>query len=287
MNFMEIVYSFISVAALGAVLGIGLAIASRLLAVKKDERIEKVENLLPGLNCGACGFAGCASYAEAIVESDEELTKCSPGGAETATALAEVMGKEVDVSAEKRVAQVHCRGTKATSSYLYQYRGLKDCNALHLHFDGDKECKHGCLGLGSCIKVCPVDAIDYDAEGCVWVDRDTCIACGKCIDICPTGVIQWIPYDADYIVACNSNDKGGKVKKYCSVGCIGCKICEKKAPEGGFKVEDFLSRIDYGASGDRKAGADACPTKCIISVERTKTEKAVQEEEIKEKATTQ
>lgn len=267
MELMKILYAFISVAALGGVLGIGLAIASKALAVKKDERIAQLEEILPGLNCGACGFAGCSSYAEAIVENEEPLTRCTPGGADVAKKLAALMGQEVDISAEKKVAQVHCRGREGTSTYKYEYSGIRDCNAVHMFFKGNKECPYGCLGLGSCIEVCPVEAIGYDDEGCVWVDKDICISCGKCIDVCPTGVMQWVPYSADYIVACNSNDKGAKVRKYCAVGCIACKICEKKSPDGGYKVEDFLSRIDYSAEGDRKEGADACPTHCIVPVD--------------------
>ena len=261
----RILYAFLSVAALGGLLGLGLAIASKLLAVKKDPRVERVEGVLPGANCGACGYAGCAAYAEAIVNEGAEINLCSPGGPETTKIIAEIMGQDVDVgSSEKMVAQVHCRGTHGRSSFQYEYRGVVDCNAIHSFFGGDKVCPFGCLGLGSCIKVCPVDAIDYDEEGLVWVDRDTCISCEKCVEVCPTGVMKMIPYSADYIVACNSTDKGGKVRKYCKVGCIACGICVKKSPEGGYYVEDFLSRIDYSKTGSRVEGAEACPTKCII-----------------------
>jgi ferredoxin len=175
------------------------------------------------------------------------------------------MDMEVDAGSDVRmVAQVHCRGSRETSSYLYEYHGVKDCNAAYMLFEGDKECKYGCLGYGSCMKVCPTDAIYYDKEGLVRVDRDKCIGCEKCVDVCPTGVMKMIPYDADFIVACNSTDKPAVVRKYCKVGCIGCKICEKKSPEGGYKVENFLATIDYTQKGDRSAGAEACPVKCII-----------------------
>ena len=262
---LRVIYSFLSVALLGGLLGIGLAFASRVLAVKKDERVERVEGVLPGANCGACGFAGCAAYAEAIVNEGAEINLCNPGGASAVKAIAEIMGIEADVGDGRRmVAQVHCRGSKAVSSYLYAYRGVKDCNAVHMYFQGDKECKYGCLGLGSCMKVCPTDAIYYDNEGLVRVDREKCIGCEKCVNVCPTGVIKMIPYGVDYMVACNSTDKGAKVRKYCKVGCIGCKICEKKSPDGGFKVEDFLARIDFSQEGDRSAAAQACPAKCII-----------------------
>lgn len=270
MDWMKVLYSFISVGALGAILGLGLAIASRALAIKKDEKLEQLENALPGLNCGACGYAGCSSYAEALLGDETDLTKCSPGGSETAKELARLLGQSVEVSAEKKVAQVHCRGGRTKAKQQYQYSGIQDCNAAYLLYKGDKECKFGCIGLGSCIEVCPVDAIDYDDEGLVWVSKEKCIACGKCIDVCPTGVMKWIPYDADYMVACSSTDKGGAVKKYCEVGCIGCKLCEKKAPEGGFTVENFLARIDYTQNGDREPARQACPTKCIISLSEKK-----------------
>jgi Na+-translocating ferredoxin:NAD+ oxidoreductase RNF subunit RnfB len=263
---MKVLYSFISVAALGILLGIGLAIASRLLHVKKDKRLTEIEEVLPGLNCGACGYAGCASYAEAIVEEEAELTKCTPGGGDVTEELGRILGITVDVSTEKKVAQVHCRGGRSKAKLQFEYKGVEDCNALFILYHGDKECKYGCLGLGSCIQVCPVEAIDYDSDGLVWVNRELCVSCGKCITVCPTGVMQWQPYNADLMVACNSTDKGGIVKKYCEVGCIGCKLCEKKSPEGGFYVENFLAKIDYSKDGDRLEASEACPTKCIIRV---------------------
>lgn len=257
--------ALLTVGGLGIVFGIGLAFASKILEVKKDERITRLEEALPGLNCGACGYAGCVAYAEAIAGTEEvALTLCSAGGSETAAALGAIMGVKVDVNIEKKVTQVHCRGGKTHAQYEFTYHGLKDCNALYPLYGGNKSCKYGCLGLGSCIHVCPVAAITYDTEGLVWVDKDKCISCGNCITVCPTGVMQFIPYTADVIVACNSKDKGAVVRKICEVGCIGCKICEKKSPEGGFTVEDFLARIDYNAQGERETALDKCPRKCII-----------------------
>ncbi len=263
---MTVLYAFLVVGLLGGLLGVGLAFASRALAVQKDKRVEEVEDALPGLNCGACGYAGCAAYAEAVAEGEAPLTLCSPGGPTAAEELGRIMGVEVEVSARKMVAQVHCRGGHDVSEYTFDYHGLQDCTALHLMFGGDKVCKNSCLGLGTCIRVCPVDAIGYDDEGKVWVDRDICISCGKCIEVCPTGVMKWIPYDADYIVACNNTDPAKVVRKHCKVGCIACGICVKRSPEGGFVIENNLSSIDYSSDGDRSAAAEKCPPKCIIAV---------------------
>ncbi len=262
---MRILYAFASVAGLGILLGLGLAFASRLLYVRRDERVEALEAALPGANCGACGFSGCTAYAAAIVGGEVALDLCTVGGAETAKKIAAIMGMEYEAKAgQKRVTQVHCRGGRNTSEYSYEYSGVEDCNALYALYGGNKVCKYGCLGLGSCIRVCPVDAIYYDSEGRVWVNKELCISCGRCVQVCPTGVMRWLPYEADYFVACNSTDKGGRVRKYCQVGCTACKLCEKKSPEGGYKVEDNLSRVDYSAEGEREEGAKACPTKCII-----------------------
>jgi len=263
----RVIYAFLSVGILGGLLGLALAYAAKIFAVKKDARVGELEENLPGINCGACGYPGCAGYAEAIVLEDAEMTLCSPGGPDVAAKIGEIMGVEVSVSGEKMVAQVMCRGTRETSKTKYEYDGVEDCNAMHSSFGGDKTCPYGCLGLGSCIKVCPVDAITKTDAGYLVIDRDLCIACGKCIDVCPTGVIKMIPYNAKDIVACNSTDKGGLVRKYCSVGCIGCKICDKKSPEGGFVIENFLATIDYSADGNRAEAIEACPAKCIIDLD--------------------
>jgi Na+-translocating ferredoxin:NAD+ oxidoreductase RNF subunit RnfB len=261
----RIVYAVASVAGLGIVLGLGLAVASRLLAVRRDERVEAIEKALPGANCGACGFAGCAAYAAEIVGGEVALDLCTVGGPDVAAQVAEIMGVEYESGAgTRRVPQVHCRGAAGNAQRAFEYEGVVDCVALNALFGGDKVCKYGCLGLGTCIRVCPVQAISYDSEGLVWVNKELCIACGQCVKVCPTGVMQWLPFDADYLVACNSRDKGGRVRKYCKVGCIACKMCEKKSPEGGYKIEDNLCRIDFQASGERAEGAAACPTKCIV-----------------------
>lgn len=263
----NIVNAFISVTLLGGLLGMGLAFAAKKLAVKKDERITQVEEALPGINCGACGFAGCSAYAEAIVVEHAEIGLCPPGGAESAENVSSIMGVTVAFDAAHLVAKVHCNGNRERTNYDFAYKGMEDCNAAVILHGGDKSCKYGCLGLGSCIAVCPVDAIAKTEDGRVAVDKEVCIGCKKCVEICPTGVMQMIPYDADYYVACNSLDKGAAVRKTCTVGCIGCKICEKKFPESGFVVNNFLSKLNYDSKGEGRDGAmEACPTHSICPI---------------------
>jgi electron transport complex protein RnfB len=261
---LTMLFSLAAVSGLGVLFGLLLSVASRYLHVERDQRLESVEQALPQLNCGACGFAGCASYAAALVGGEAALDLCTPGGEKTAAALAAILGVEASYNPDRRVTQVHCRGGRGTAVYAFTYSGLKDCTALSLLGGGDKVCTYSCLGQGSCMRVCPVDCIEYDEQGLVRVDKERCIACGRCIDVCPTKVMRFIPKSADMIVACNSTDSGPVTKRSCTVGCTGCKICEKRSPEGGFLVTESLSKINYTMKGERRQAALKCPPRCII-----------------------
>ncbi|WP_320121121.1 RnfABCDGE type electron transport complex subunit B [uncultured Sphaerochaeta sp.] len=264
---MNIVMAIIVVAVLGGLFGFGLSYAEKKLAVKKDPKALALEPIMPGANCGVCGYAGCAAYAAAVALGEAPIGLCSPGGPDLVTKMAEIMGQKVEASGETRrkVAHVMCRGNVDVSSQDYKYEGLEDCNAAFLLFGGDYGCKSACLHLGSCIKVCPTGAISRDAEGYIIVDEKKCISCEKCVQICPTGAMHMIYEDSDYVIECNSHEPGGKVRKVCTVGCIGCKICENKYPESGCKVDRFLSTFDQTLPHSQIAdAAEACPTKCII-----------------------
>ena len=264
---MNIVFAVLVVALLGGLFGFGLSYAEKKLAVKKDEKTAALELVMPGINCGVCGYAGCNAYAAAVATGQAEIGLCSPGGPSVVAKMSEIMGKTVEVSENTRrmVAHVMCRGNNEFTTKNYQYEGLADCNAAALLFGGENDCKSGCLHLGSCIAVCPVGAITKDKDGYIIVDEKTCISCGKCTQICPTGVMQMMYEDSEYVIECNSHEPGGKVRKQCSVGCIGCKICETKFPESGCKVDRFLSKFDQQLVHSQIAeAAEACPTKCII-----------------------
>ncbi|MDR1894025.1 MAG: RnfABCDGE type electron transport complex subunit B [Spirochaetales bacterium] len=263
---LTIFYSFLSIGFLGILLGVGLAAVARFLALKKDERVSQIEALLPGANCGSCGFAGCAAYADAIINAQADPALCTPGGRAVADRIGAFLGVSVNYAGERKIAQICCRGSRKASAVKYRYQGLQDCNALKPIFNGDKVCSFGCLGLGSCQRVCPSGAIVRHQEGYLYVLRDLCIACGRCLKVCPVGVIRWVPYEADLFVACHSRDKGGEVRKYCEVGCIGCSICQKKSPQGGFVIENYLASIDYEQTGGREEALAACPRKCILPV---------------------
>lgn len=262
---MAILVAFLVLAVLGLLLGFGLAVADKKLAVEKDERLVKMEGLMPNANCGGCGYAGCSGYASAVCAGEAAIGLCAPGGAALAQKMGEIMGVSVDSAGEKMVAFVHCRGNAEVTGQDFNYKGIQDCNAAALIQAGPNACKEGCLHMGSCMAVCPVQAIYRDEKGNIVVDASKCIGCKKCTSVCPTGVISMIPSSAPYVVACNNHEMGAKVRKACKVGCIGCKICQVKFPHSGCTVDNFLSKVDYsGDTSQLEEAAAACPQKCII-----------------------
>lgn len=263
---MNILFAFLVIAGLGLILGFGLAFADKKLAVTKEEKLVALEEIMPGANCGGCGFAGCAAYAEAVATNKAKVGLCSPGGAELASKMASIMGVEAVVT-QKKVAHVFCSSCPQKNGKDYEYDGLSDCNAASILFKGFNTCKEGCIGLGSCIKVCPVGAIKRNEDKSLYVDRALCIGCGKCEAICPNKVIRLINESQPYTVDCNSIQKGAILRKYCETGCIGCSICQKKFPESGFVVENNLAKFTESNNLEASEGAmNACPRKVIKKV---------------------
>lgn len=265
--FLQILSAVLSVAIFSGILGLCLAIAAKKLKVAKDEIEEEIAAALPGLNCGACSYAGCESYAGALASgTDKDIAKCTPGGSSVSAKLSDILDIDIQEGAGRMVARLACRGAKDLVLRDFNYQGYADCEAAVMHFGGEKGCKYSCLGLGSCVKICPVKAISYTADGLVKVDESTCISCGKCAVVCPTGAMKMIPADTHWFVACNSRDNPKTTKTLCKVGCIGCRICEKRFPQAGFAVTDNLASWTGPAKAREDCGsaAKACPTGCII-----------------------
>ncbi len=241
---------------LGLLMGALLALASKLFAVKKDEKAEAIKECLPGANCGGCGYSGCDAYAAAVSAGDAPVNKCSVGGAEAASKIAQIMG--VDAGEQVRMrAQVMCSGTGEYAKKKYIYEGIDDCVAASKIGGGDKMCKNGCIGLGTCVRACPFDAIVVE-DGVAAVDYSKCKGCGICVSACPKGIIKLIPFDAKHWVGCMSVDDGKNTRKVCDVGCISCKLCQKNCPAGAINVDNFVASIDY----DKCTGCDICTDKC-------------------------
>jgi len=264
---------------LGAVFGVVLATASRYLTAAEDPRLSSIVEALPGANCGACGYAGCRAYAEAVVEG-EKVGLCTVGGQEVAETLADIMDVEVEDMGDRR-AVVHCQGDRDKCPPRADYDGIQDCRAAHVVSGGPKACLYGCLGLGSCADACPFDAITMGEDRLPHIDPDACTACGVCVRTCPRDLISLLNKKYTTYLGCSSHDSGKDVKSICDVGCIACGICEKKDPHEAIRMQDDLPELDHeAADGDFGEPADACPMDCFV-VESTEEE---EEEEPTEEA---
>ena len=261
MEFQDILIPAAILAALGALFGALLAVASRVFAVKVDERVPMVREALPGANCGGCGYSGCDALAAAIVEGKASPTACSVAGDAGAEKIAAIMGVTVEKQKPMR-AFVLCSGNAELAKNKYLYDGVADCHAAARLGGGAKQCAAGCLGLGSCLSACPYGAISIQ-NGVALVDIAKCGGCGACTYACPKGLIRLIPRDATYAVACASHAKGVALTSACRVGCIGCMLCAKACEEGAITVTDSLATIDQSKCIACGKCVEKCPRKII------------------------
>ncbi|NLC47662.1 MAG: RnfABCDGE type electron transport complex subunit B [Firmicutes bacterium] len=258
---MTIVYTVAILAASGLLFGAVLAFASRVFAVETDPTVEAITEALPGANCGACGYPGCSSYAQAVAAGKAGTGLCIPGGDDTAAKIAEIMGVE-PVDIEEKIAFVRCRGKDCQE--LFVYDGIKECLAAHQLGGGHKACSWACLGFGDCVRVCRFDAISMGPDGLPVVDYAKCTGCGLCAEACPRDVIGMLPDEAQVMIACGSHDKGAVVRKICKDGCIGCGICARNCPQKAITMVDNLAVIDYEKCDACGVCVEKCPTGTIV-----------------------
>lgn len=265
-----IIWTIAIIAALGAVLAVVLYLVAEKFKVEEDPRIDQVEKVLPGANCGGCGQAGCRAFAQHCVSSENlDECYCPVGGNDVMSKVASVLGVEVKAKAPM-VAVVRCNGTCENRPKVNEYGGVLSCRVKASLYSGDTGCSYGCVGCGDCVSVCQFDAISMDpVTGLPVVDQDKCTACGACVKACPKNVIELRnkgPRNMRVFVSCVNKDKGGVARKACSAACIGCSKCAKVCPFDAITVENNLAYIDFTKCKLCKKCVAECPTGAIHAV---------------------
>lgn len=271
---------------IGVVFGLTLAAVAKRFQVPVNPVVERVRAYLPSANCGACGFAGCQAYAEAVVErGDVSPNLCIPGRAAVAQAVAEATGKTMGTVAD-RVVVMRCHGTSAFAREEARYIGVDTCAAASLVFGGPKACKNGCLGLGDCVRACPFDALYLSADGIAAVDYEKCTGCGVCVPVCPKELFQLYPRERRIELSCVAKDKQSVVRSTCMVGCTLCRKCVTKCPAGAIEWDGRTILIHhdiclaYGPSCN-EACVDICPSTILHRIgQRPRPEPAEQPLEV-------
>jgi electron transport complex protein RnfB len=242
-----------------------LLVASITLKVQVDPKVEQVHEALPNIDCGACGFAGCASYAKAVVGDAELIGKCAPGGSGVSNKIAEILNLQISDAGKPKRPVVHCRSHTQDKQFYATYDGIQACTAANAQ-PCVQACSFGCLGFGDCTRACKFDALRI-VDGLTTVDYDKCTGCGACAKACPRNLIEMVPFAHENMmtVACKNKENGKTARKMCKVGCIGCSLCAKQTDL--FTIENNLASFDYERyepNEQTETAMNKCPTGVII-----------------------
>ena len=264
-----IIYTIISLCDIGIASAVILYFVAQKFKVEEDPRIDTVESILPGANCGGCGKPGCRGFAEATVKATSlDGLFCPVGGAETMTKVAVALGMEVTAQTPQ-IAVVRCNGTCDHRQRTSQYDGYKSCAIEHSLYRGETDCTFGCLGCGDCVTACPFDAIHMDENGLPVVSEEKCVACGACVKACPRNIIELRNKGVKgrrVFVCCVNKDKGNIARKACTAACIGCGKCVKECPFEAITLENNLAYIDFRKCRLCRKCVSVCPTHAIHEV---------------------
>lgn len=250
-------------AGLGILLGVLLAFAYRFLRVPEDPRQQRVEQLLPGTNCGGCGEPGCRAFAEAVIAGKRQPSGCTVSSPEGVAAIASFLGVAAG-TLDRKVARLHCAGGRAQAVQIAAYEGFESCRAAHVTGGGGKGCSWGCLGLADCQVACSFGAITMNDNGLPVVAPDKCTACGDCVVACPRDLFELLPLRQPLLVQCRVPLAGEAARKLCAVACDACGRCAQDAPPGLIRMVDNLPVVDYTQNVDAgPAPTFRCPTSAI------------------------
>lgn len=252
---------------LGAIFGVVLGYFAKMFKTQENPLIEQISEILPGANCGACGFSGCRALAEAIANGKASINLCRVGGEETARNIAKFLGIEAEnISVEKYIAIPLCQGGDSLALKNAVVSGIKSCKVANNLNLTEKVCNFGCLGYGDCVLVCPFNAIRMNEEKLPEVDLELCTGCGICVKECPRKIFALFPLSDKVLALCKNPEKGSAVRSACKVGCITCYVCEKKCPENAIKMTNNLPVIDIDKCNLCGICVEVCPTKAILLI---------------------
>lgn len=250
-----LVIAVLSMGGMGTLFAAGLAIANSKLRVEEDPRIERVLDLLPGVNCGACGMAGCAAFAAAVVGGADG--HCPIANDDARCRIAEVLGRRLTAT-EKLLPRVLCRGGRQEAKARARYEGIKTCATADLVGKGHKACTYGCLGFSDCCVACDYDALHMNENGLPVLDEAKCVSCGACAKACPRDLIEMHPESRKIFVWCKSRDDARTARANCAVSCIACGVCARTYPP--ITMQGNLAVIDYAAMEACDKPFPKCPT---------------------------
>jgi Na+-translocating ferredoxin:NAD+ oxidoreductase RNF subunit RnfB len=258
---------------LGFVLAAVLAFANKKLHVHEDPRIDEVEQMLPGTNCGACGSPGCRAFAESCVGGKSNPSQCTVSPKEMTEFIGGYLGVAVG-NTEKVVARLACAGGNHVARMRAQYSGMGSCRAAVAAGGGGKACSWGCLGLADCAESCDFDAIHMNRFGLPVVDEDKCVACNDCVVACPLDLFELHPVSHRLWVACKSLAEGDEALADCGVACTGCARCAADAPEGLIQIKNNLAVVDYSKNHlATPLPIQRCPTGAIVWLDKGTVQK--------------
>ena len=264
---MNLLLTVLTLSLLGVLLAVILYFVAQKFKVEEDPRIDEVEKMLPGANCGGCGFAGCRAMSEALVKNDNiDALYCPVAGGDVMKSIAGYLGKSAADKAPM-VATMLCGGTCQKRPKINHYDGALSCAVVNTFYIGETGCAFGCIGYGDCVQACKFGAMALNPEtGLVEIDPDKCTACGACVKICPKGLIElrkkW-PKNRAIYVACRSKNRGSVVMKVCKAGCIGCGKCAKACPFGAITIDSYLAYINPDKCKLCRKCVNECPTGAI------------------------
>lgn len=258
--------AIILTAVLGAAFGLILAFAGKYLYKETDPRVSAVSALLPGANCGACGYPGCAAMAEHIVSGKADRTACAVADANTQKQIAAIINQKISETEPvyAKLAVLSCNGCAGNIPQSAVYHGPADCRMAIKLLAAPGKCSYGCYGFGSCVQACPFGAITIGAHGLPQINTGKCTGCGMCVKTCPQHVLKLTPRDSALRLLCSNHDNAKTAMAACKASCIGCGLCVRTCPNGAITLKDNLPAIDYTKCTSCGLCTQKCPRGCLV-----------------------